>query len=58
MTRLLLLGTLVFGLMAGIAVGKDKDKQDPDPVPEPSQVVSALTLLGGSALILRGRRKK
>lgn len=59
MTRLLLLGMLVFGLLTGVASGKDKDKHDSDPVtvPEPSQVVSGLTLLAGSALILRGRRK-
>ena len=58
MTRLLLLGTLVMGLMTGVAAGKDNDKHDPDPVPEPSQVVPALALLTGTTLILRSRRKR
>ena len=60
MMRLLLLGMLALGLMTAVAIGKDKKDNDKDfvSVPEPSQVVSALTLLAGSTLILRGRRKK
>ena len=70
MTRILMLGVLSLGLTC-LAVGHDRDEKgqhdrgwndkggggDPVSVPEPSQVVSAVALLGGSALVLRRRRK-
>jgi hypothetical protein len=62
MTRLLLLGILSLGLTC-VAVAKDGDgqgesKKDQAPEIDPSQAVSAFALLGGSTLVIRGRRKK
>lgn len=68
MSRLLLLGVLVVGL-AGFAVGQNNQGGNNNDqggnnqggsrtVPEPSQAISALGLLAGSTLILRGLRKK
>ena len=61
MTRLLLLGILVFG-MAGFAIGQQdgqgQNQGNGVSLPEPSQAISALGLLAGTSLILRGRRKK
>lgn len=65
MLRLLLLGVLSFGLL-GVAVADDEggnsqgqnDQGDPVRMPEPSQAVSAIALLGGTALVLRTRLKK
>jgi hypothetical protein len=64
MMRLLLLGTIGFGMTftafaqcdgKGNCYGVDKHEA---PEIDPSQAVSALALLGGSTLIVRGRRKK
>ena len=64
MTRILLLGILALG-MTFTAFGQCEGKGNCNgiekheaPEIDPSQAVSALALLGGSTLVLRGRRKR
>ena len=68
MTRLMLLSLLAIGL-SGLAIaggGNDQGGNNNNQgqnnqgqnVPEPSQIIGALVVVGGSALAIRGRRKK
>ena len=66
MTRLILLGFLAMGL-AGFAIGQNSqggngqggnNNNQGQSVPEPSQIIGALVVLGGSALAIRVRRNK
>jgi hypothetical protein len=63
MTRLLLLGVLSLG-MTCIAVGQNGQGQNGDnqggraPEIDPTQAVSAIALLGGTTLVIRGRQRK
>ena len=59
MTRILVISMLLFGLTS-FGFSNDRDSQDDSSVPEidPGQAASALVLLSGATLIVRGRRKK
>ena len=68
MTRLLLLGVLSLG-MACIAAGQNGQGQNGQgqnnndqggraPEIDPSQAVTAIALLGGTTLVVRGRQRK
>ena len=57
MTRLMVLGLVVLGT-AGMAVAVGMIGGGPAPEIDPSQAMTALALLSGSVLVIRGRRKK
>ena len=56
MTKVLSLGLLVLGLAGFAAAKKDKDK-DTAPEIDPGQATTALALLSGAAVVIRGRKK-
>jgi len=62
MKRILVISMLLFGLTSlGFSSDQDRDRDRDDrsaPEIDPGQAASALALLSGATLIVRGRRKK